>query len=144
MQALGSEYRRSCFFLFWYWKEKIDYRIIWLTFDVEVTWKWKYFTFLFTLGKFASCCHTSWVQRIWKYVWLHKIATYQTLFEGRSWQHRKGLMDGPNWQGQVRLDNFEMVFWCLRFPPKNERKQVDLRYHSNKVEFVCSFFGENQ
>ena len=25
--------------------------------------------------------------------------------------------------------------------PKNERKQVNLRYHSNKVEFFCSFFG---
>ena len=23
-----------------------------------------------------------------------------------------------------------MVFWCLRFPPKNEQKQVDLKYHS--------------
>ena len=34
-----------------------------------------------------------------------------------------------------------MVFWCLQFLPKNERKQVNLRYHSTKVEFVCSFFG---
>ena len=24
---------------------------------------------------------------------------------------------------------------------KDERKQVDLRYHSSKVEFICSFFG---
>ena len=37
-----------------------------------------------------------------------------------------------------------MVFWCLRFPPKNERKQVDLRYHSSKVEFLRSFFGGNR
>ena len=29
----------------------------------------------------------------------------------------------------------------LQFPPKNEGKQVDLRFHSSKVEFVCSFFG---
>ena len=36
-----------------------------------------------------------------------------------------------------------MSFWCLQFPPKNERKQVNLRYHSSKVEFVCSFFGGN-
>ena len=36
-----------------------------------------------------------------------------------------------------------MVFWCLRFPPKNKRKQVDLRYHSSKVEFLRSFFGGN-
>ena len=36
-----------------------------------------------------------------------------------------------------------MSFWCLQFPPKNERKQVDLRFHSSKVEFVCSFFGGN-
>ena len=34
-----------------------------------------------------------------------------------------------------------MLYWCLQFPPKNERKQVDLRYHSSKVEFVRSFFG---
>ena len=33
-----------------------------------------------------------------------------------------------------------MSFWCLQFPPKNEQKQVDLRYHSSKVEFVGSFF----
>ena len=37
-----------------------------------------------------------------------------------------------------------MSFWCLRFPPKNERKQVDLRYHSSKVEFFRSFFGGNR
>ena len=36
-----------------------------------------------------------------------------------------------------------MSFWCLQFPPKNERKQVDLRFHSSKVEFICSFFGGN-
>ena len=36
-----------------------------------------------------------------------------------------------------------MSFWHLQFPPKNERKQVDLRFHSSKVEFVCSFFGGN-
>ena len=41
-------------------------------------------------------------------------------------------------------DNFEMDFWCLRFPPKNERKQVDLRYHSSKDEFFRSFFGGNR
>ena len=34
-----------------------------------------------------------------------------------------------------------MSFRCLQFLPKNERKQVDLRYHNSKVEFVCSFFG---
>ena len=25
--------------------------------------------------------------------------------------------------------------------PKNERKQVNLRYHSSRVDFFCSFFG---
>ena len=35
-------------------------------------------------------------------------------------------------------------FWCLLFPPKNERKQLNLRYHSSKVEFLRSFFGGNQ
>ena len=27
--------------------------------------------------------------------------------------------------------------------PQNERKQVDLRYHSSKVELVCLLFGRN-
>ena len=35
-----------------------------------------------------------------------------------------------------------MSFWCLQFLPKNERKQVELRYHSSKVEFIRSFFGK--
>ena len=34
-----------------------------------------------------------------------------------------------------------MSFWCLHFLPKNEQKQVTLRYHSSKVEFVPSLFG---
>ena len=33
-----------------------------------------------------------------------------------------------------------MSFWCLQFPPKNEQKQVDLRFHGGKVELVCLFF----
>ena len=36
-----------------------------------------------------------------------------------------------------------MSFWCHQFPPKNKRKQVDLKFQSSKVEFVCSFFGRN-
>ena len=35
------------------------------------------------------------------------------------------------------------LFWVYQFPPKNERKQVNLRFHSSKVEFIRSFFGEN-
>ena len=34
-----------------------------------------------------------------------------------------------------------MDFLGCRFPTKNEQNQVDLRYHSIKVEFVRSFFG---
>ena len=34
-----------------------------------------------------------------------------------------------------------MSFWCLQFLPKNEQKQVNLRYRCSKVEFICSFFG---
>ena len=37
-----------------------------------------------------------------------------------------------------------MSFWCLQFLPKNERKQVDLRYHRIKVEFVRSFFWKKR
>ena len=36
-----------------------------------------------------------------------------------------------------------MSFWCLQFPPKNERKHIDLRFHSIKIELVRSFFGGN-
>ena len=36
-----------------------------------------------------------------------------------------------------------MSFLCLQFLPKNERKQVELRFHSSKVEFVRLFFGRN-
>ena len=34
-----------------------------------------------------------------------------------------------------------MTFLCLQFLPKNEQKQVDLRCHFSKVEFIASFFG---
>ena len=40
-----------------------------------------------------------------------------------------------------RSVNFEMSFGCFQFLPNNEQKQVDLRYHSSKVEFFRSFFG---
>ena len=36
--------------------------------------------------------------------------------------------------------NLEMSFWCLQFLPKKERKQVNLRFNSSKVEFVRLFF----
>ena len=32
------------------------------------------------------------------------------------------------------------VFFGRRFPPKNKRKQVNLRYHSSKVEFLLFVF----
>ena len=35
------------------------------------------------------------------------------------------------------------LFWCLQLPPKTNEKQVDLRFHSSRVEFVRSFFGGN-
>ena len=43
----------------------------------------------------------------------------------------------------LKVSKFRNVFWCLQFLPKNERKHVDLRFHSSKVEFICSFFGRN-
>ena len=33
----------------------------------------------------------------------------------------------------------QIISKCLQFPPKNEQKQVDLRFHSSKVQFVHSF-----
>ncbi len=38
-----------------------------------------------------------------------------------------------------RSDNFEIYFGVFN-SPKNERKQFNLRYHSNKVEFFRSIF----
>ena len=37
----------------------------------------------------------------------------------------------------------EWFFGGRQFPPKNEQKQIDLRYHGSKVEFVRLFFGGN-
>ena len=34
-------------------------------------------------------------------------------------------------QNLERSDNFKMSFWCLQILPINERRQVDLRYHSS-------------
>ena len=44
----------------------------------------------------------------------------------------------------LKVSYFQNGFWGRRFPPKNERKQVNLRYHSSEAEFVRSFFGGNQ
>ena len=44
---------------------------------------------------------------------------------------------------KMKIVNLEKSYWCLQFPPKNEGKQVNLRFHGSKVEFVCSFFGGN-
>ena len=35
------------------------------------------------------------------------------------------------------------LFGVFNFFQKNEQKQADLRFHCNKVEFICSFFGRN-
>ena len=35
------------------------------------------------------------------------------------------------------------LFGVFNFLQKNEQKQVNLRFHSSKVKFVCSFFGGN-
>ena len=34
-------------------------------------------------------------------------------------------------------------FFKPTFLPKNERKQVNMKFHSSKVEFLCSFLGRN-
>ena len=39
-----------------------------------------------------------------------------------------------------RSVNFEMSFWCLQFPPQNERKQVDVRFHKGKLQKEGIFF----
>ena len=36
-----------------------------------------------------------------------------------------------------------MSFWCHQFLQENEGKQVDLRFHSSKVELVRSLIGRN-
>ena len=49
------------------------------------------------------------------------------------------------WAGMAnqRSVDIEKYVWCLQFPPKNEQKQVNLRYHCGEVEFISSFFGGN-
>ena len=37
--------------------------------------------------------------------------------------------------------DFEISLWFLQFPPKNEIKQVNLRFYSDKIELISSFFG---
>ena len=48
---------------------------------------------------------------------------------------------------ELSLDKGQLIskcaFFCLQFPPKKERKQVNLRLHSSKVEFVRMFFVGN-
>ena len=41
-----------------------------------------------------------------------------------------------------RSVNFEMLFGCPQFSPEDERKQVNLRFHSSKVELVRVFLEE--
>ena len=52
----------------------------------------------------------------------------------------QNLLRYVSFKGQVIS---KWLFWCLQFSPKNKRKQVNLRFHSSKVEFVRSFFGGN-
>ena len=74
--------------------------------------------------------------------WLAGMGTVWTVRYGqRTYQSEECYWDPL--QSVLRSLNFEMSFWCLQFPPKNEQKQVDLRIHSSKVEFVPSFFGGN-
>ena len=56
-----------------------------------------------------------------------------------------GMFENPGgWRGNhLRSVDFEMTFGVLQFLQKNERKQVNLRFQSSKVEFVCSFFVGN-
>ena len=39
--------------------------------------------------------------------------------------------------------NLAMCFWYPQIPPKNERKEANLRFHSSIVEFIGSFFVGN-
>ena len=55
----------------------------------------------------------------------------------------------PNRTELRSMDYYHQIFCRFRkckrkFPPKNEWKQVDLRYHSSKVELFRSFFVGNR
>ena len=58
-----------------------------------------------------------------------------------SFCRKESVWSRQNHRLKVRL--FQNVFLVSSISSKNERKQVDLRFHISKVEFVCSFFGEN-
>ena len=42
---------------------------------------------------------------------------------------------------QLKVSKFRNFFLVSTILPKNEWKQLDLRYNSGKVEFLPSFFG---
>ena len=44
----------------------------------------------------------------------------------------------------AKLARGQLISKCLQFPTKNELKQVKLRFHCSKVEFVRSFFVVNR
>ena len=43
----------------------------------------------------------------------------------------------------LKVSLFRNIFLVSLISSKNEQKQVDLRFHSSKVEFICSFLGGN-
>ena len=99
-----------------------------------VSWAWPSQTTLGNLHKdetvseFRQGVWTQWVYLSLCPIWIKNVVSKIVTFskEARS-SHLWSIL---------RSDNFEMSFWYLQFPPKNERKQVDLRFHSSKIEFV--------
>ena len=92
---------------------------------------------------------------LWSYIWLHSYMAIFLIF----WSSCKQTASCCVWKFcsskfMCLMTNIRkswlcfkilwlsfLSFWCLQFLPKNEWKQVDLRYHSSKVKFIRSFFG---
>ena len=61
---------------------------------------------------------------------------YRSIFLRTQFAHQ-------TWHAKGQLIS-KWFFGVVDFLQKKNRKQVDLRYHSSKVEFVRSFFGGNR
>ena len=53
------------------------------------------------------------------------------------YEQRIEILHERPFEGWLKGQLISKCLWCLQFLLKKERKQVDLRYHTSKVEFVC-------
>ena len=110
-----------------------------LTIDSKPLWSWIWFCkhlWQYFLNFWPRCNQTA-SYCVWKFC--SSIFTCLMTNIRNSWLCFKILwLCVPD---TLRSVNFEMSFWCHQFLQENEGKQVDLRFHSSKVELVRSLIG---